>query len=227
MTVSSPCPRCGGGNPLDGEDPVCRCGSQWGRDAAKKGGLTRTKGLSPGKGLAAGKGFGTRKPMKAGKGLARATTPTPSSTPMPRRTPARRPPNKPRVADDVRAVVLARSGGRCEVAADPACRARGRSLTSVVGASQHHRLPGRMGGSKRASVHQATNLLQVCGSGTTGCHGWIESNRTVSLCNGWLLHGRENPETRPVLLHDGRRVVLTADGGYRPLGASTESTLPA
>lgn len=206
MTVSAPCPACGGADPLSGESPVCRCGTAW---AKPKGGLTRTKGL------AAGKGFGVRKPMAAGKGLSRTSGPSPSRAPMARQAPAVRP-RKPRVAPEVREHVLLRAGGRCEVAAAPECRTRHRSLTSAVGGSQHHRLPGRMGGSKRTAVHAVSNLLQVCGHGTAGCHGWIESNRETALGNGWLLHEGQDPAVVPVLLHDGRRVLLGVDGYRAP-----------
>lgn len=190
-------------------------------------GLTRrtplapgTKGLAPGKGLSRGTGLapGT-KGLSRGAGLTRSTPMTPGeraltgTAPLARQAPASRP-RKARVAPEVRDAVRARSGGRCEVGVELACRTRRRSLTSVVGASQHHRLPGRMGGSKRAAVHAASNLLDVCGHGTAGCHGWIERNRETALANGWLLHEGADPAAVPVALHDGRRVLLTDAGTY-------------
>ena len=73
-----------------------------------------------------------------------------------------------------------------------------------------------MGGSKRAEIHAAAGLLQVCGHGnTTGCHGAIESARTVAFEQGWLVKRGQDPAEHPVTLWDGRRVLLTADG-YLP-----------
>lgn len=161
--------------------------------------LTRTTGLAQGKPLAAGKG------LTRGAGLTRST-PIAASAAAGTRPPAK--PRAPRVASAVRDVVLARSGGRCELGATDACRALRRRLDSAEGGSQHHRLPARMGGSKRTVVHGPANLIQVCGHGTAGCHGWLESHRTAALANGWLLHAGEDPAARPVLLHDGRRVLL-------------------
>lgn len=184
-------------------------------------GLTRSTGLAAGKGLAPGKGFGTRKPMDRGAGLERGTGLTQGGT-LARSAPAQRP-RKPRVAPEVRDAVLVRSGGRCEVAATADCVARGRSLESPVGMSQHHRRPGRMGGSKAAGTNEAANLLAICGSGTTGCHGAIESNRTEALAFGWLLHAGQDPAVQPVRLWDGRRVLLTATG-YVGVADSTPTT---
>lgn len=173
--------------------------------------LARRTPLAPGsKGLAPGKG------LSRGTGLTRTAGPV-ERAPLARSAPAPRP-WKPRVAPEVRDAVLTRSRGLCEVAATPECRTRGRRLDSVVGASVQHRLPGRMGGSKRAAVHSPANLLQVCGSGTTGCHGHMESQRELALVNGWLLHDGEDPAARPALLWNGRRMLLTADG-YLPAPA--------
>lgn len=202
----SGCPTCDGYDPLDGRLPVCQCGSQWGKDA-KKGGLTRTKGLAP------GKGFGERKPMNRGKPMARSASPAGQQAAM-SRSATKAKPRAPRVADEVSALVLARAGGRCEAGATTECRARGRSLTSVVGASKQHRRPAQMGGSKRAETHGPANLLMVCGSGTTGCHGHMESERTAALAAGWLVPQGVDPGSVPVLLWDGRRVLLDDRGGY-------------
>lgn len=185
----------------------------------KRSELTRSTGLAAGKGLAPGKGLTTRKPMAQGEGLTRKTAPPKERAPLARQVPAPRP-RKPRVAPEVRDAVLTRSGGRCEVGAIDACRARRRRLDSPDGTNQHHRRPGGMGGSKRAGVHAATNLLQVCGSGNvSGCHGHIESNRTVAYENGWLVHEGQDPAAVPVLLHDGRRVLLDGDDYRDPCSA--------
>lgn len=199
MSVGSPCPTCGGGNPLDGDDPVCQCGTEWARP---KGRLTRTKGLAP------GKGFGQRKPMNRGKPMERSMTPAGQRAAM-SRSATKPKPREPRVTPEVRDVVLLRSRGRCEVGVTDACRARGRRLDSPEGTNQHHRHPGGMGGSKRAEIHAAEGLLQVCGQGnTSGCHGWIESNRTAAKERGWLVDRGQDPADVPVVLWNGDRVLL-------------------
>lgn len=112
-----------------------------------------------------------------------------------------------------RDIVWARAGGRCEVC--------GGSLAGPTGFSVHHRLPRRMGGSRRAELNTPSNLLVVCGSGTTGCHGRIESNRERAHEDGLLLHDGQDPASVPVMLADPfhpsrwpRLVWLAIDGTY-------------
>lgn len=77
--------------------------------------------------------------------------------------------------------------------------------------SLHHRRPRGMGGSKRADVHSPANLLYLCGSGTEGCHGWVESNRQAAYDAGLLLWQQQVPTEVPVALRRG--TVLLDDGG--------------
>jgi hypothetical protein len=81
-------------------------------------------------------------------------------------------------------LVIDREFGKCAVCyntidTDPQTRG--------VRWSIHHRCPRASGGTKRAWVNEPANLLLVCGSGTTGCHGWIESNRTTATPQGLLI----------------------------------------
>ena len=105
-----------------------------------------------------------------------------------------------RIPSAVLALIRARSGGLCEV-----CGRRAEST--------HHRKPRGMGGSKDPAAHSPANLLRVCGDGTRGCHGMIESDRAGSYGNGRLLRRSESPTDVPVLLHPGL-VLLTEDGWY-------------
>ncbi len=59
-----------------------------------------------------------------------------------------------------------------------------------------------------------SNLLWVCGTGTTGCHGYMESERIEARENGWLVRHGHDPRESPVLLWDGRRVLLDDDCGW-------------
>ena len=43
-----------------------------------------------------------------------------------------------------------------------------------------------MGGDRHANT--GANLVLMCGTGTTGCHGWAESNRAQAHDEGWLVH---------------------------------------
>lgn len=224
MTAGA-CKACGGFDPLDGRTPVCRCGTAWAQRPRKA--MTRraplgpgTKGLARGKGLAAGKGLTRSTPMAAGKPPARSMTPAGQRSAMSRSANKAKPkPQAPRVAGEVRDAVRVRSGGRCEAGVLVDCRRRGRTLDAPgVGGNQHHRRPGQMGGDKAAGTHEASNLLDVCGAGnTSGCHGWIESNRHAAYALGLLVRRGEDPAATPVRLWDGRRVLLDDTGGYLPV----------
>lgn len=50
-----------------------------------------------------------------------------------------------------------------------------------------HRQARRMGGSRLGELGQAVNGLPLCGSGTTGCHGWAEHNPIDAELLGWRL----------------------------------------
>lgn len=104
-----------------------------------------------------------------------------------------------------RDVVTARAQGRCE-----RCGASSSQFWSV-----HHRRPRGMGGSKRPEVNGPANLILLCGSGTTGCHGWVEANRAEAYNLGLLVRSGMNPGDVPVELRHGR-VLLLADGGMQP-----------
>jgi len=94
-----------------------------------------------------------------------------------------------------RALVHMRSERRCEVCGT-------RQATNV-----HHRKNRSQGGTWAAS-----NLLDVCGSGTTGCHGRItEDHDGTANRNGWTCKSFENPIEIPCLTRNGR--VLLLDNG--------------
>lgn len=104
--------------------------------------------------------------------------------------------------------------------ADGACELCGRDLDGrpSTAYSLHHRLPRRMGGTRRPWVNAASNLLLVCGSGTTGCHHLIESQRASAYGYGWLLRDTQHPLEEPVVLGapawpDRTRFVWLTDTG--------------
>lgn len=104
-------------------------------------------------------------------------------------------------------VVLHRQDYRCIRCSEPIEGERG------VAWSAHHRRPRGMGGSRRDDTDTPVNLLAVCGSGTTGCHGYIESHRAEALTNGWLVPQSADPAHASVLVdRESRWVYLTEDG---------------
>lgn len=92
-----------------------------------------------------------------------------------------------------REIVLERSEGRCEM-----CNQR-KYLTV------HHR--------KKRS-HQGPwspdNCLALCGSGTTGCHGWVESHPNDAHATGFHVRPWEDFAAKPVLLHGKTWVKLAS-----------------
>ena len=81
--------------------------------------------------------------------------------------------------------------------------------------SFHHRLPRGRGGRNTVS-----NLVLLCGSGVTGCHGQVEDQRAAAYDSGWLVETGLDPATKPVLVHDIGHVLLTEDGDYQQEAAA-------
>lgn len=105
-----------------------------------------------------------------------------------------------------RVALWERANGRCEVCGLPI------AMDRWPGYSRHHRLPRGRGGHNRLS-----NLLLLCGTGTTGCHGLIESQRALAYGNGWLVHTGDEPTEIPVeLAKHLEAMYLTDDGDYAP-----------
>lgn len=60
-----------------------------------------------------------------------------------------------------------------------------------------------MGGSKNELLHLPANLILLCGSGVTGCHGWVESNRNEARELGFLIQKVESAQDIPFLDTNG------------------------
>lgn len=83
--------------------------------------------------------------------------------------------------------------------------------------SRHHRMPRGAGGSVR--VDRVSNILKLCGSGATGCHGWVEKYRNDAALLGYLLpkfNPDIDPETEPVFTHEFGWVLLGDLGQITP-----------
>lgn len=107
-----------------------------------------------------------------------------------------------------RLVVEHRFGGRCCRCGEVARVGVGRS------ASVQHRTPRGMGGTSRPEINWPSNLVWVCGTGTTACHGHMESRRTEAYAAGWLVPHGSDPAEEPLLLWNGSKVLLDNDGGW-------------
>lgn len=90
---------------------------------------------------------------------------------------------KPRVPKKLRDDVLERD--------EFTCMRCGTAVTPPFYSLQHRR-PAGMGGSKL--VHTMANLVTLCGSGTTLCHGEVESDRITARAEGWLVPNGVTPE---------------------------------
>lgn len=89
-----------------------------------------------------------------------------------------------------------------------------------VGWSMHHRRPRGMGGDTSSEVSSPANALTLCGSGTTGCHGWVEQHRDEAFEAGWLvpkLGELNDPRDVPVM-HHGVEKWLTDWGSAAEFG---------
>lgn len=95
-----------------------------------------------------------------------------------------------------RRAVAERAGYRCELCTK--ALHDGNDWTEVH--SFHHRQPRGMGGTTDPDTNSAYQLLLVCGTGTTGCHGHIETNREKAYRYGWLVKRPTDPADVPVRL---------------------------
>ena len=111
----------------------------------------------------------------------------------------------------VRSAVEGRDGNTCCLCGTPVARDDD---------SIHHRIPRGRGGSNTPD-----NLLLLCGSGTTGCHGHVESHRAEAYERGYLVRTGHEPMNEPVLLHDRTWVYLTPGGKRIPAEAASQPQL--
>jgi hypothetical protein len=69
-------------------------------------------------------------------------------------------------------------------------------LCAGAASSVHHRVLGNR------SNNRASNLILLCGSGTTGCHGWVhEHSKRAKDEGGWIVsrHAQLDVSAIPVL----------------------------
>lgn len=103
----------------------------------------------------------------------------------------------------VRDVVVARDGGCCI-----------RCGRWADGGSLHHRMLRSQGGRDVPA-----NLVLLCGTGTTRCHGWAHAHPEEARREGLIVWSWEAPGVVPVDAFTAGRVWLTANGSYRRAAA--------
>lgn len=101
-------------------------------------------------------------------------------------------------------LLLLRSRGRCE-------RCGKDLLANERPVSRHHRQRRRDGGDR------LSNLMLLCGTGNTGCHGWITEHPAEAKLptHGWIVPTEFDPADIPVRLADGYLYTLDDMGGRR------------
>lgn len=87
---------------------------------------------------------------------------------------------------------------------------------TTEGLTTQHRVARGMGGTRAAWINEPPNLLTLCGSGTTGCHGWTEANPTKAKQLGYSCPRYIAPTDHPVRTWRGR-VWLLPDGTTKPV----------
>lgn len=95
-------------------------------------------------------------------------------------------------------------------------RDRGRCLRcGHWGTNVQHRIGRGMGGTSRREVNEdLASLVTMCGSGTTGCHGWATEHPAEAYATGWAIRrsSRELPSEIPLVDLTGRQLFLTEEG---------------
>ena len=96
------------------------------------------------------------------------------------------------VPGPLRSLVVARDLDRC---------VRCGIHTAGIARSVQHRQARGMGG--RLGAHTSANLIVLCGTGTTDCHGWVEDRANWNMASdlGWAVSSfAPDPAAIPVLV---------------------------
>lgn len=81
--------------------------------------------------------------------------------------------------------VLERDGYRCV-----RC---GKIIVGISHVSVHHRILGNR------KDRRPSNLITLCGSGTTGCHGWVHNHPVDAKTRGWIVSRFARRDATPEL----------------------------
>lgn len=115
------------------------------------------------------------------------------------------------ITEQVRQIVIERDNFQCQW-----CGGRISHPYSL-----QHRRARMMGGSSLPWINEPANLVLVHGTGTTGCHGTIESNPIEAEKRGFRLGPNDSPYTTPVTDWSGADWYNT-DQGFKNYGPPRE-----
>lgn len=65
--------------------------------------------------------------------------------------------------------------------------------------------------------HSPANIVELCGSGTTGCRGWVHQHVAEAERLGLIVPFGADPRDVPVFDWEGRWLRLNMDGTATPL----------
>ena len=65
-------------------------------------------------------------------------------------------------------------------------------------------------------THCPCNGINLCGSGTTGCHGWVHSHPFEARAMGWIVSRYAVPHETPVYAAQHGWVLLGCGGDTSP-----------
>lgn len=99
------------------------------------------------------------------------------------------------------------------------CVRCGKSLYNIPGSRHHRKLRSH---ASKAEMHLPSNLIDLCGSGTTGCHGWVHSHPHEAREHGWIVSAYQTPTEVAVDTSQYGRVLLTNEGTVTPLQMEEE-----
>ncbi|WP_369122934.1 HNH endonuclease [Nocardia farcinica] len=94
------------------------------------------------------------------------------------------------------------------------CERCGTTFLGPNGGDPHHRTPRGMGGTRDARINRLSNLVALC----RPCHDWVESHRSRSIVEGWLVPRHLDPADVPVSSRIHGRVLLADDGSVVSVG---------
>lgn len=114
-----------------------------------------------------------------------------------------------------RQTVVHRDEGQCVGCGRTVAILQGRTYTPTAQFSLQHRLARGMGG--RSVDNTPANLVVMCGTGTTGCHGRTEREPDWARERGYRVDSWDSPRTVPVVvaIAPGQDCVMCLDHDTR------------
>ena len=99
------------------------------------------------------------------------------------------------------------------------CASCGKPATGTPGVdySIQHRVARGDGGTSDPAINSPANLILLCGSALTGCHGKAERREREMHQKGFRLEHWQKPAKEPVAHALHGRVLLLPDGGVLPI----------